>query len=109
MKGEMDKSLFFLLMSFVCIWLVLDVAVGNDRLGNFLETMFPFMKGTSNSSGMTAQEVEEAKKNAPSSSAMGSGYSVPGTTGPMDQITGNYQTSPGINIVPYGATRPGVN
>lgn len=100
----MDKSLLFLLLSFVCIWLVLDVAVGNDRLGNFLETLFPFMKGTSNSSGstgMTTEEVEEAMENAPSSSAIGSG-----TTGPM---TGNYQTSPGINIVPYGTTRPGVN
>lgn len=109
MKGEMDKSLFFLLMSFVCIWLVLDVAVGNDRLGNFLESIFPFMKGTANSSGgMTTQQVQEAMKNAPSSSAMGSGYSVPGTVGPMDQMTGNYQTTPGINSVPYGATRPGV-
>ena len=53
MKGEMDKSLFFLLMSFVCIWLVLDSAVGRDRLGVFLETMFPFMKGTANDNGGT--------------------------------------------------------
>lgn len=97
MKGDLDKSLFFLLMSFVCIWLVLDVAVGNDRLGAFLESIFPFMKGTSNSSGntgMTTQEVEEAQENAPSSSAMGSGSTT--------------QNS-GINTVPYGATRPGVN
>lgn len=108
----MDKSLLFMLLAFVCIWLVMDVAVGDDKLGKFLESLFPFMEGTSNSSGsagMTPQEVEKAQQNAPSSSAMGSGYSIPGTTGPMDQMTGNYQTSPGINIVPYGTTRPGVN
>lgn len=102
MKGEMDKSLFFLLLSFACIWLVLDVAVGGDRLGNFLESIFPFMKGTANSSiGMTAEEVEEAKEKAPSSSAIGSdGFS--GKSGSFDSGTG-------INTVPYGATRPGVS
>lgn len=40
----MDKSLFFITIAFACIWLVVDVAVGKDYLGNFLATLFPFMK-----------------------------------------------------------------
>ena len=37
----MDKSLFFLTLSFCCIWLIVDSAVGNDRVGAFLYTLFP--------------------------------------------------------------------
>lgn len=40
----MDKGLFFVFLAFVCIWLVIDVAVGKDYLGTFLKTLFPFMK-----------------------------------------------------------------
>lgn len=39
----MDKSLFFITIAFACIWLIFDVAVGNDYLGKFLKTIFPFM------------------------------------------------------------------
>lgn len=43
----MDKSLFFLTLSLVCIWLIVDSAVGDDKLGAFLGTVFPFMGGGS--------------------------------------------------------------
>lgn len=46
----MDKSLFFMTLSFVCIWIVVDVAMGKNYLGNFLGTIFPFMNGSSSSS-----------------------------------------------------------
>lgn len=40
----MDKSIFFLTLCMVCIWLIVDAAVGDDKLGSFLGTVFPFMK-----------------------------------------------------------------
>ena len=42
---KMDKSLFFITLAFFCVWLIVDVAVGKDYLGNFLKTLFPFMEG----------------------------------------------------------------
>lgn len=53
MNGNVDKSLLFMFLSFVCIWLVVDVAVGKNYLGNFLNTLFPFM-----SSDLAAQTLE---------------------------------------------------
>ena len=41
MKNKMDNSIFFLTLSFVCIWLIVDVAAGKDYLGSFLGTLFP--------------------------------------------------------------------
>lgn len=41
---SMDKSLFFITISLVCVWIVVDMAVGEKYLVNFLETLFPFMK-----------------------------------------------------------------
>ena len=43
MKDNMDKSLFFITLSAVCVWLIVDKAVGKDYLGSFLQTVFPFM------------------------------------------------------------------
>lgn len=43
MNGQMDKSLFFITLSAVCVWLIVDMAVGKNRLGSFLTTLFPFM------------------------------------------------------------------
>lgn len=110
MNNHMDKSLFFLTISFVCIWLVVDVAVGKNRLGAFLSTIFPFMGGETISPEQIAEDTANAEKkteNAPDSAAISGNkkYSVPGTTGPLDSI----QSGTGINTVPYGATRPGVN
>lgn len=41
----MDKSLFFLILSMCCIWLVVDNAIGNHHVNTFLATLFPFMAG----------------------------------------------------------------
>lgn len=95
-NSNMDKSLFFITLSAVCVWLVVDAAVGKKYLSKFLSTIFPFMgedEDTSSDITMTTEEVEEAQENAPASSAMGGG-------------TGR-QSSPSINTVPYGATRQG--
>ena len=43
MKGDMDKSLFFITLSMVCVWLVVDTAIGKKRLLSFLSTLFPFI------------------------------------------------------------------
>ena len=123
MKNHMDKSLFFLTISMVCIWLVVDVAVGKNRLGSFLSTIFPFMEdsGSSNVS-MTPEEVEEAKNNAPKSSAMGSEQIQTALkNNPLEilkkKASGKeleagesvpYDTGTGINTVPYGAMLQGV-
>lgn len=74
---NMDKSLFFITLSLVCIWIVVDMAVGEKYLTNFLETLFPFMKdGGGNTlsydtEGLSTGTVEEA----PLSSAAGSNNS----------------------------------
>lgn len=47
MNGQMDKSLFFLTLSCVCIWLIVDAAIGKKYLSNFLSIIFPFMAGDS--------------------------------------------------------------
>ena len=52
MPGQMDKSLFFITLSAVCVWLIVDMAVGKDRLGSFLATLFPFMDSSGNSGGV---------------------------------------------------------
>ena len=40
----MDKSLFFLILSMCCIWLVVDNAIGKKYVNTFLGTLFPFMQ-----------------------------------------------------------------
>ena len=88
MKDSMDKSLFFITLSFVCIWLIVDMAIGKNYVGNFLSIIFPFM-ASDTAEHMTTEEVEEAEKEAPTSSAMG---------GKKENTT-----TPGS--LPYGATR----
>ena len=95
MKDSGDRSLFFITLSFICIWLVVDMAIGKNYLGNFLSIMFPFMDSTARN--MTEEEVKEAAQNAPSSSAIGSGKK-------SNSSSGNTSGSvPGT--LPYGATR----
>ena len=90
-NNGMDKSLFFITLSAVCVWLVVDVAVGKNYLGSFLSTLFPFMNGETTPRGaMTTEEVEEAKETAPSSSAFGSGRGVSVGRGTAN---GNYSTN----------------
>lgn len=83
MNGQMDKSLFFITLSAVCIWLIVDMAVGKDHLGNFLSTLFPFMdsSGSSGSIELTKEQEENMPKgkadNDPNSSAAGSNNENP--------------------------------
>lgn len=35
----MDKSLFFLFLSFLMFWLILDEVYGNKIIGNFIDNM----------------------------------------------------------------------
>ena len=89
MGENMDKSLFFITLSAICVWLVVDVALGKNYLGGFLATLFPFMNNSTEPRGsMTTEEVEEAQKNAPNSSAIGSNQSWGG-----NRVNGNYSTN----------------
>lgn len=83
MNGQMDKSLFFITLSAVCIWLIVDMAVGKDHLGNFLSTLFPFMdsSGSSGSIELNKEQEENMPKgkddNDPKSSDAGSNNEKP--------------------------------
>ena len=37
----MDKGLFFMTLCLIAVWLIVDSAVGKDRIGAFLKTIFP--------------------------------------------------------------------
>lgn len=87
-KDGMDKSLFFLTLSAVCVWLVVDVALGKNYLGHFLSTLFPFMSENVSGASMTTEEVEKAQETAPSSSAIGSNKSYG-----SNRVNGNYSTN----------------
>ena len=53
----MDKSLFFLFLSFLLVWLILDNFYGNRIIGNFVDNLL----GLEAPSGKTA--VEKAAEN----------------------------------------------
>lgn len=58
MKGDMDKSLFFITLAMVCVWLVVDTAIGKKHLISFLSTLFPFIDAPSDSPTKTETEQE---------------------------------------------------
>jgi len=66
-----DKSLFFLFLSLLCVWLIIDAAVGSNKLGSFLGTIFPFM-----ASGETAAErpTLEVSENFKDHTTRGQGF-----------------------------------
>ena len=99
MKDSMDKSLFFLTVALICVWLIVDMAVGKNYLGNFLTIIFPFMDSDTGTGEMTEEQIEEAQKNAPASSAMGSGGSFSKGAG------GSRGDSSVPGSLPYGAKR----
>ena len=61
MKGDMDKSLFFITLSMVCVWLVVDTAIGKKRLLSFLSTLFPFIDSPETEAS-TKVEAEQGKQ-----------------------------------------------
>lgn len=63
MKGDMDKSLFFITLSMVCVWLVVDTAIGKKRLLSFLSTLFPFIDSPETEAPAKV-EAEQGKKPA---------------------------------------------
>ena len=48
-----SKSLFFLCLSLVCIWLILDNIYGQKYVNKFLGLMFDFMNGSSTDTTLT--------------------------------------------------------
>ena len=64
MKGDMDKSLFFITLSMVCIWLVVDTAIGKKHLLSFLSTLFPFIDSpeTEASEKVEAEQGKQAEQ-----------------------------------------------
>lgn len=61
MKGDMDKSLFFITLSMVCVWLIVDTAIGKKRLISFLSTLFPFIDSPDTGTEQS-QEPETGKQ-----------------------------------------------
>ena len=45
MNSDNDNSIFFLTISLVCVWLIVDYVVGKQYVGKFI-SMLPFMGGT---------------------------------------------------------------
>lgn len=39
-----DKSLFFITLAMICIWLVLDNFYGKKRINTFILSMFPSLE-----------------------------------------------------------------
>lgn len=37
----MEKSLLYMTLALVCVYLIIDAAIGKDRIGAFLATLFP--------------------------------------------------------------------
>ena len=98
-KDHMDKSLFFITLSCICVWLIVDLAVGKNYLGKFLSTIFPFMDSPAGE--VVSEETTEGMKdgtveNAPASSAGGA-----------NNKGSQYQTTPGSGANQYGTTRGG--
>ena len=42
MENKANNSIFFLTLSFICIWIVLDNILGKRYLDSFLSSVFPF-------------------------------------------------------------------
>ena len=99
-ENQMDKSIFFITLSCVCIWLIVDMAIGKNYLTSFLSTLFPFMREDHGTEPMTQEEFEEAQENAPSSSAIGSGKTDSNTEDNTGKSSSAYTGGPG-----YGAVR----
>lgn len=53
MNSDNDNSIFFLTISLVCVWLIVDYVVGKQYVGKFI-SMLPFMGGDN-----TAAEAAE--------------------------------------------------
>ena len=49
-----DKSLFFMTLCLICIWLILDNIYGNKYVDNFLSNMFDFYGGDKHASHQDA-------------------------------------------------------
>lgn len=45
MNNDNDNSIFFLTISLICIWLIVDYVVGKQYIGKFI-SMLPFMSGS---------------------------------------------------------------
>lgn len=48
-----NKSIFFLTLSFICIWVILDNIFGKKYLDTFLSNIFPFYNSTSKSTNFS--------------------------------------------------------
>lgn len=100
-NNNMDKSLFFITLSCICVWLVVDMAIGKNYLGNFLTIIFPFMESEP-ARHMTEEETKEAASNAPTSSAIGGNKEKSNSA----YTWGGSRTSSSVpGSMPYGATR----
>ena len=63
----MDKSLFFLFITFLCIWLILDEFVGNGYIGNLVDNLIGGGKSTSITE--KAEKAAESKAKGKSKTA----------------------------------------
>lgn len=46
-----DKTIFFITLALVCVWLILDNFYGNKRIDNFVASLFPSLSKEKDSKG----------------------------------------------------------
>lgn len=61
MENKSNNSIFFLTLSFICIWIVLDNILGKRYLDSFLSSVFPFYNA-STVKKTTIENVSEGVK-----------------------------------------------
>lgn len=90
--GSDGKALFFLILSFVCIWLILDMFYGNKLIKQLVDSIF---SGSDSSSGSDTSQVSDSTK-ATSSNSKASSSSIDKANSTVSGATNNksfpYQT-----------------
>ena len=97
--GSDGKSLFFLILSFVCIWLILDMFYGNKIIKQLVDSIF----GESNSSTPTTTDSstsEAVEKNNSTVAGATNNKSFPYQTG-NEQRENNINTQSKNNTTTY--------
>ena len=73
--GSDGKSLFFLILSFVCIWLILDMFYGNKIIKQLVDSIFSGSDSSSASdNSQVKDDVSDSTKATSSGAALSSSY-----------------------------------
>ena len=94
--GSDGKSLFFLILSFVCIWLILDMFYGNKIIKQLVDSIFSGSDSSSDSYNSQVKDDVSDSKKATSSNSKTSSSSIDKANSTVSGATSNksfpYQT-----------------